>query len=89
MKWGTTGNACPTGKERAVMAEIVRLYDEEGFSYSAISDLVERRLCEYEGREFRNSAFVKREWGPSKCRRAYYAHKRILEEEGAVSRLLR
>ena len=69
------------------MTEIVHLHDEEGFSYSAISDSVKRRPCEYQGREFRNSAFVKREWGPSKCRRAYFACKRILEEE--VSRLLR
>ena len=64
------------------MAEIVHLHAEEGFGDSAISDSVERRLCKYEGREFRNSAFVKREWGPSKCRRAYFAHQGILQAEG-------
>jgi len=64
------------------MAEIVHLHDEEGFSYSAISDSVERRLCEYEGREFKDSASFKRKWAPSKCRRAYFTYQRILQAEG-------
>jgi hypothetical protein len=76
----------PDWEERAIMAEIVRLHDEEGFTYSAISDSVEQRLCEYEEREFRRSAFFKRKWTPSKCRRAYFAYERILEEEGLTSK---
>ncbi len=69
-------------QERAIMAEIVRLRDEKGRTWQTISDSVERRLCEYDGRQFRESTFFKRKWGPSKCRRAYIAYKRILEEEG-------
>ena len=64
------------------MAEIARLRDEEDWAWQAISDSVERRICECEGHQFRRSAFFKRQWTPSKCRRAYCAYKRILQEEG-------
>jgi hypothetical protein len=68
-------------QERAIMAEIARLRDEKGWTWQTISDSVERRLCESDGRQFRQSAFFKRKWSPSKCRRAYSAYKQILEEE--------
>ena len=55
----------------------------EGRAWQAISDSVEQRICECDGRDFKDSAFFKKEWGPSKCRRAYLAHKRVLEEEMA------
>ncbi len=71
----------PDWPERSIMAEIVRLRDEEGLTFQAISDSVEQRICEYDGRRFRQSAFFKRKWTPSKCRRAYLAYKRIVEEE--------
>ena len=63
------------------MAEIVRLRDEEGSTYRAISNSVERRICECDGRQFRQPAFFKRKWTASKCRRAYLAQKRIVDEE--------
>ncbi len=85
---GPKGNCqwVPDMQERAIMAEIVRLRDEEGRTWQTISDSVERRLCEYDGRQFRQSAFFKRKWAPSKCRRAYFAYKRILKEEGPTSK---
>jgi hypothetical protein len=76
----------PDRPERAIMAEITRLRDEEGWSFEAISDSIEQRICEREGRQFRDSAFFKRKWSPSKCRRAYFAYERILEEEGLTSK---
>jgi hypothetical protein len=81
---GPKGNCqwVPDMPERAIMAEIARLRDEKGWTWQTISDSVERRLCESDGRQFRKSAFFKRKWGPSKCRRAYSAYKRILEAEG-------
>ena len=72
----------PDWEERAIMAEIARLRDEKGWAWQAISDSVERCICQHEGRQFRQSAFFKRKWTPSKCRRAYLAYKRILQEEG-------
>lgn len=71
----------PDWPQRAIMAEIVRLRDEERLAYQAISDSVERRICELDGRQFRQSAFFKRKWTPSKCRRAYLAYRRIVAEE--------
>jgi hypothetical protein len=76
----------PDWEERAIMAEITRLRDAEGWSFEAISDSIEQRICQSDGRQFRDSAFFKRKWSPSKCRRAYFAYKRILEEEGLTSK---
>jgi len=76
----------PDWEERAIMAEITRLRDAEGWSFEVISDSIEQRICQSDGRQFRDSAFFKRKWTPSKCRRAYFAYKRILEEEGLTSK---
>ena len=34
------------------LSEIVRLRDEKGMTWQEVSDSIEKRLCEYEGREF-------------------------------------
>lgn len=63
---------------RAIGQEIVRLRDTTGISFKLISDNIERRLAEHEGRTFSMSEFYKRTWGPKKCERAYAAEKAIL-----------
>ena len=69
-------------KTRAIMAEVVRLRDEEGWTWQEISDSIESRLCEYEGREMPDGVWRKRKWPFQKCHRAYHAYRRILHQEG-------
>ena len=73
----------PDWPERAIMAEIARLRDEKRLCFQRISDEIEQQVCRCDGRRFRQSAFFRRKWTPSKCRRAYLAYKRILDEEMA------
>jgi hypothetical protein len=73
-------------KTRAIMAEIVRLRDQRGWTWNAISESIESRLCEYEGRELPDGIWRRRKWPFQKCHRAYHAYKRILQEEGSASR---
>jgi hypothetical protein len=54
------------------------------WAYPSISDSVEQRICQFDGRQCKDFAFFKRKWPSSKCRRAYLAYERILEEEGEV-----
>ena len=68
-QWG------PDHAERRIMGQIVRLRDGGKMSWEQISDLVERQVCESEGRQFRKSAFAKRKWTRFRCRRAYLAYK--------------
>jgi ethanolamine utilization microcompartment shell protein EutL len=68
-------------KTRAIMAEIVRLRDEKGWTWHQISDSIESRLCDYEGRELPDGIWRKRKWSFQKCHRTYAAFKRILQEE--------
>ena len=67
--------------ELSIMADIARLRDEKGMTWQEVSDSIEKRLCEYEGREFSQSVFSKREWRWEKCRRGYHAYKQILAEQ--------
>ena len=55
-----------------VLAErIVVMHDDEGLSYQKIADILEREVCEREGRQFSTSAFAKRTWTKSKVRKRY------------------
>ena len=67
--------------ELSIMAEIVRLRDEKGMTWQEVSDSVEKRLCEYEGREFSQSIFFRRKWRWDKRRRGYHAYKQFLAEQ--------
>jgi hypothetical protein len=76
----------PDVQERAIMAEIVRLRDEKGLTFEAISDQIEGKTCRHEGRPLQDPVWGKRKWPLQKCHRAYHAYKRILQEEGRTSR---
>lgn len=71
----------PDKPERRVLQEIVRLSDNERKTFEEIARLIERMVCKYEGREYKDSAFHSWSWSPSKCRHCYHRYKEILEEE--------
>ena len=71
----------PDEIELSIMAEIVRLRDDQGMTWQEVSDKIEQDLCTHEGREFNPSVFVKRKWSWEKCRRGYEAFKRFLTEQ--------
>jgi hypothetical protein len=78
----TVWNFSPVVRSAIRSQAALRVRDEKGRTWQTISDSVERRLCESDGRQFGDSDFFERKWPPSKCRRAYLAYKRILREEG-------
>ena len=71
----------PDKRERRVLQEIVRLYDEEHKTFDQIARLIEPAVCKYENRPYKDSAFHPWSWSPSKCRHCYKRYKEILEEE--------
>jgi len=56
---------------RAIMAEIVRLHEQEQMPFSHIADHIEKKLAEANGRVFVKSAFYKRIWNQKKVSLAY------------------
>jgi hypothetical protein len=66
---------------RAIMREVYRQRNEEGRSYRQISEAIEKRICQVEGRPYKKSPFYPRRWTAQKCHRAYLAWKRILRDE--------
>ncbi len=64
----------PDKEELGIMAEIVRQRDA-GESFEWISEHIERRMCELDGRTYKKSAFFKRQWTKGKCWRAYRAYR--------------
>jgi len=71
----------PDVEERQVMQFIAELREQQGLSWRQISAVVERRICEFENREFRDSAFCTRKWSFQRCHFVYKCWKQILEEE--------
>ncbi len=57
--------------DRAIMAEIVRLRDEEQMGWRDISDTIEKHLAQKNGRVFKKSAFYPKRWKQDRCRNAY------------------
>jgi hypothetical protein len=72
-------------RTRAIMAEIVYLRDEKGWTWDQISESIESRLCEYEGRPFNDGVWRRRVWSFQRCHNAYHRYKQILQEEGGVA----
>ena len=72
----------PDKAELGIMAEIVRRRDASE-SFEWISEHIERRMCELDGRTYKNSAFFKRKWTKGKCWRAYRAWQEIQAELAA------
>lgn len=68
------------------MAEIQRMREQEGATFQQISDSIEERMCRYDGRNFRKSAFFKRKWTMDKCRRLYYAWLGLISQQSSPSR---
>ena len=69
----------PDKVELGIMAEIVRQRDA-GESFEWISRHIEKRMCELDGRIYKNSAFFKRQWTKQRCWRAYRAWQEIQAE---------
>ena len=74
--WRTRMVSLPDKAELGIMAEIVRQRDA-GKSFEWISEHIERRMCELDGRSYKNSAFFKRQWTKQRCGRAYRAWQEI------------
>ncbi len=70
----------PDKEEPGIMAEVVRQRDASE-SFDWISPHIERRMCELDGRTYKNSAFFKHKWTKAKCWRAYRAWQEIQAEE--------
>jgi len=68
-------------QERAIMTYIEYHRDVKGLSWERIADAVNRKICRWQKKPFKKSAFAKIPWNWQKCYRAYQAWKRIKVEE--------
>ncbi len=66
---------------RAIMQRIVQLRDDEGQSFEQISDAIEERFAEAEGRKPLSPAHPDRQWKRQECHKAYQREK-LYQEEG-------
>jgi len=76
---GPHGLYVPYVEEWQIMAEIVRLRDQQGWSWERISDYVEEKVAEYEDRAVRSAVFhPRRLWRWPRCARAYRIWKEVI-----------
>jgi len=76
---GAHGLYVPYVEEWQIMAEIVRLRDQQGWSWERISDYVEEKVAEYEDRAVRSAVFhPRRLWRWPRCARAYRIWKEVI-----------
>lgn len=70
-------------EERRLLGEIVRLRTQERMGFRAISDIIERRQCEIEGRKFYS---LRRVWTHKRCCFAYICelHYRLVKHPSEV-----
>lgn len=78
----------PDEYSMSIIEEVYRLRTIEKLSFDRISDAIEVRLSEYEGRPYKKrSAWIKRDWGTSRCQRAYCWYARRLATQRDVAAL--
>ena len=70
----------PDRPTRAIMQEIVRLHDEEKMSFAQISDRIETRIAEAEGRKPYRPWDKRRAWKRIRCWQAYRREKQYQAE---------
>ena len=78
---GIRRKVVPDIPTRKIMGLIVRLRDEEGMTYKAISDYIEDRIAQKEKRSpipFYDRG--KRKWPDGRCHKAYFAEKKLREQ---------
>lgn len=66
-------------QERAIMAQIVELRDNQGLSFEQISVHLEKELAARNGRKFSDSPFFKRHWEPRSVYQAYLRERMYVE----------
>jgi DNA invertase Pin-like site-specific DNA recombinase len=76
----------PDWEKRAYMAELVRLHDEEGLSFTRVCRSLNMHLCKIAGIPYHKSSWVENYvWKPATCSNAYHAWLKMVKDDPSVA----